>query len=763
MSTTQPHTCSTLATEPLPAEQPELFAAALRTALRWIRPSPVLTCGAVIVLAGLVGCRKTPGNDPSTDGSASASQIVFRNIESPSEFVGDDLCFDCHESEYTGYQDHGMARSYYRLTEANRVEQVEDVTVADPSSPLRYTIRERPDGLYQEEYMVDGQGNTIHRLERRMDYVVGSGTAARTYLTELNGRLYELPLTWYTQEERWDFSPGYEIANFRFDRTVPDRCMACHNSYPSSVPFVEGKYADVPAGIGCERCHGPGGLHVRERLEIPDVEDEIDDSIVNPAHLPFELRMDVCQQCHLHTTVSLLREDRSPFGYRPSKPLSDHIALFAEDDPSKAEGIDVISHADRMKQSECYVATVDSAEPLECTTCHDPHQGFRTLGEDYFNATCVGCHSEQSLAARFETTPFAADHGPPSNCFGCHMPRVEVEDAPHSSFTDHLVRVVDDSDNSAMVDPVASHDEVSLRPYFDRDRESQEGRIYHAMAQIVYGRQLSQPETIRSGVEALKELVDGDTTYSEAIFLQGLGRQLIGEHQGSIEPLELAVRLGPDNPERLNALAQSYELAGVNQPLAGRLYRRALAIQPAAARIRVNYGRFLQSMGMVDEAVAEYRRAIEEDPWLDVGHFNLGTTYASAGRFDDAEAAFQKAISLNPLYSEAIGNLAALYASQGRDGEARGAFERAVRVSPDDPTALGNLGAFRLNEGDAEAAIELLRRAVSARPVYTDAIANLSLAYFRIDDYETAREYARRAIELDSGNQLARQVLVATE
>ena len=36
---------------------------------------------------------------------------VFTGLDS--EYVGDVVCFDCHESEWTGFQDHGMARSFY--------------------------------------------------------------------------------------------------------------------------------------------------------------------------------------------------------------------------------------------------------------------------------------------------------------------------------------------------------------------------------------------------------------------------------------------------------------------------------------------------------------------------------------------------------------------------------------------------------------------------------------------------------------------------
>ena len=118
------------------------------------------------------------------------------------------------------------------------------------------------------ETIAGPDGRRLHELRRRIDYVMGSGQVARTYFTEENGRLFQLPLTWY-RDHGWDFSPGYEVNNARFDRVLPDRCIACHSSYPRPVPHLEGKFAELRPGIGCERCHGPGALHVQARSARP--------------------------------------------------------------------------------------------------------------------------------------------------------------------------------------------------------------------------------------------------------------------------------------------------------------------------------------------------------------------------------------------------------------------------------------------------------------------------------------------------------------
>lgn len=713
----------------------------------------------------LGGCRPSEAPTPSqADGPRAerAGATPFQNADLTTGFVGDVACFDCHEDLWRGYQEHGMAQSFYPLTPENAVEDFSGAPLFHEASGFYYRPYEEDGRFFQEEYRLDGQGNKTHRLVREMQYVVGSGSAARTYLTENEGRLYELPLTWYMQAEggagQWDFSPGYEVSNSRFDRLIPDRCMACHNSYPQSVPFVEGKYTDVPHGIGCERCHGPGELHVEARLADPEAPGAVDYTIVNPAHLDLDRRLDVCQQCHLHTTVSVLREGEDAFSFRPSEALDEHVALFAADEPAATGAISVISHADRMKQSACFLATARTETPMDCVTCHNPHEGFREKGPAYFNETCQDCHAPQALLAQFATEEARRIHTEEANCIQCHMPKVEAEDAPHASFTDHWIRVVEDGEP---VPDVEVSGPVELVPYFERDEEGPEAALYEGIAYVVYGRQQGKPEVMRKGVEILNAALAETPDHGEAQFLLGWARMQLGETAEAIPALERAVQLAPDVPERLNALALAYEEERRDPVKIDRLYRRALAIQPALADVRVNYGRFLETQGRLDEALAIYRQAVDEQPWLEEAHYNLGTALLQQGRTEAAEQALQRALELQPDYPEALGNLGLLYAVQGQAEKARPLFERAVEVAPESATALGNLGTFYLNTNRIDEAIRLLTRAVEAEPRYLDGLVNLSLAYVQRGDTEQARRYAQWALEIDPGNARAQQILGA--
>ena len=714
------------------------------------------TYRALFVLLLCWGCKSASVEQVATP---EVPPVPFQNISRDIAYVGDETCASCHEELYASYQSHGMAQSYYPLTAHRAIEPPLSQPLYHAASNLYYRVWKEDSIYYQEEFRLDSTGRKIHSLVRPMQEVVGSGTAARTYITSRNHWYYEMPLTFYTQQGKWDFSPGYREKNGRFSRKIPQRCIACHNSYPEAVPFVEGKYLRMPDGIGCERCHGPGALHVEARLSDPEPSDSIDTTILNPAHLPLNLRLDVCQQCHLHGTVSLLREGREAFDFRPGEPLSAHIALFVEAN-SAENGIGVISHADRMKKSACFIGSLTSKRPMDCTTCHNPHEGFRQQGDAYFNATCLSCHATEGLQERVAEAVRAV-HTPAGNCIQCHMPKVEAEDAPHASFTDHWIRVVDSLDT--FVAPLSSHSDQSLvlTPYFEQDKGSPQGELYLGMAYLVVGQQQKDQEAIEKGISLLKYVLARDSMHGEAQYLLGFALLRQKRFKEAVAYLERAVRMDPNVPERLNALAQVYEVLGRSPIVIGRLYRRALSIQPAASRIRVNYGRFLETQGRLDEALEQYKQAVDEEPWLDIAHYNLGTAYLRAQVYDQAEHHLKEAIHLNPDYAMAMSNLGILYALQQRPDEALYWFKRAVEIAPEDPVALNNLASYYLNQGEPAQAIPLLERAIALNKHYVDALVNLALAYFQEESYDKAGAVAREVLKIDPENMKARQILAA--
>lgn len=708
----------------------------------------------VLPLMIALGCSESSRDLPADEGVS----LAFVNLDPSTEFVGDTACFDCHEDQYRGFQDHGMANSMYLLSSDNAVEDFGSEIVVDSTTGLHYETVAADSGYFQIEYLLDGRGNRVHELVRPMEWVVGSGTSARTYLVEEDGWFYELPVTWYTQKGRWDFSPGYRVANKRFNRKIADRCVACHNSYPEPVLQTNGMYTEMPAGIGCERCHGPGAAHVEARLVSDPPSGEPDLTIVNPAHLSLDLRMDVCQQCHLNGSVSLLREGRTAYDFRPSEPLEDYVALYTGLENVQEEGISVISHADRMMQSACYLETLDTPRPMECTTCHDPHQGFRETGDAYFNVTCMSCHGPEALRT-IDAGDALAVHTPEANCVDCHMPQADLLEAPHSAFTDHFIRVVDDEE----VRPERAVSDDVLTAHFSRDREGDgEARLYEGMAYVTRGYQGGFDDVIETGIAILDEAFEDGHTMSEAWYLHGYAHLLLGRPVEAIPSLEEAVRMAPGIAERLNALAQAYEQAGGRDPSRiERLYREALRIQPELSDVRINYGRFLQAQGRSEEARTEYERVVETENWNALGWYNLGTVYLQEGSLDEAERHLLVSLELDPLNGGTLSNLGLVYLQQQKIAEGRNTLEQAVQRDPDHPEALENLGSLYLNLEQESDAAEYLERAARVNPRSADVFAKLALAYFRLEQYVRAEENARMSLSLNPGQPLANQILQA--
>lgn len=303
----------------------------------------------------------------------------------------------------------------------------------------------------------------------------------------------------------------------------------------------------------------------------------------------------------------------------------------------------------------------------------------------------------------------------------------------------------------------------SLEPYFEIDRSSPDADVYLGLAYLVFGEQKDNLQSTERGIELLEEALADQSRFGDAHYHLGLALYRVGRLQEATGPLETSVRLGPDIPERLNTLAQLYERLDRSPDRISELYQHALQVQPLAASIRVNYGRFLETQSREAEALRQYETALDQRPSLAKGHYNLGTLLIKQGDFVIGEQHLETAVELNPDYSKAYSNLGVLLASQGRKDEARRVFEQAVEVAPDDPIALNNLASFYLNEGMDAQAVPLLKKAVNAQPSYVEALANLALATLRVGADGEAWTYAERAVELDPNNVLANEILKALQ
>lgn len=363
----------------------------------------------------------------------------FKNSAPGVAYVGSRACAECHAGIYESFKKTDMGRSMSQPGQLKLLGSLQGpIKVKQPLADRYYEVGRHGLELYESEYELDASGKEIFRDEHRIDYLIGSGVNGFTCIVRRGDFLFEAPLSYYARTKEWGLSPGYENADYGFNRPIAEDCVACHSGRPQPVKNIEGKFNQPPfleLAVGCENCHGPGALHVAERRQAEPLSGSVDRSIVNPAQLPPWLANNICMNCHQGADVRATMPGKANSDFRPGTPLANTLAIFAVPFSRQAPPTDpLLQHYALMGLSQCYLK---SGGKLSCITCHDPHQQPSPLETPaYFRRQCLTCHTEKSCAL----SP-AARHAktPPDDCAGCHMPKQNLQEISHSSLTDHRI------------------------------------------------------------------------------------------------------------------------------------------------------------------------------------------------------------------------------------------------------------------------------------------------------------------------------------
>jgi predicted CXXCH cytochrome family protein len=386
----------------------------------------------------------------------------FLNTGPEARHVGSEVCRSCHDGPYASFRRTGMGRS---MAEVDPAHEPPDGAFGHLPSRRRYEVRRKEGRLWHRELLHTGGAEDVLLSEYPVRYVVGSGRHSRTYLVEAEGFLVESPVTWYASRQAWGMSPGYDQPDhWGFERAIGESCLFCHAGQAQAIGASLHQMHIAEPAIGCERCHGPGSLHVEHHTGRPRPavrpSGAIDYTIVNPAHLPRELAEAVCQHCHLKSSAFVIGRRRTLAGFRPGLPLQDFRQDYRLQAPDAS--MTVVGHVEQMHLSRCYQAS----DSLTCTTCHDPHGLPRPKHRaDYYSAICLSCHRTQQCTVDERRR---RQESPDNNCVHCHMPAAPTE-IPHLAFTHHRIGIHDDPKAAA---PASPEPRVAgdLEPFLDLSR-----------------------------------------------------------------------------------------------------------------------------------------------------------------------------------------------------------------------------------------------------------------------------------------------------
>lgn len=682
-------------------------------------------------------------------------------------FVGDASCATCHAEAAERYRGTAHGRSLAVLApdaatgqglrgggDATRWDRASD-WVASPVDGLRYRIETNDAAQHvQIQQLVDRRGSVLHEVGRTAIQVIGSGNQTRSFLMVDQGRITQMPLTWYAQTAHWDMSPGYTEANDRFSRPIIGQCLACHADRPQKVEHTQNVFEAVPGAISCERCHGPGRAHVARwsagGASAGENGEAVgsalgDPTIVNPARLSAAQQQAVCAQCHL-AGVIVYPDGEDPLTFRPGMQLWENRSVFVPalqlQDPDWV-GID--SHPIRLARSACF----DSGE-MTCSSCHLPHSPADAVPEGHYRESCLRCHGgpEQSGDASSEGAMLCSrsqaqtpDEARSGDCVSCHMSAGGTSDVPHVRFTDHWIQrtpgaplapeagraVIDEPDPLAFVEVDASGRMAPAgRRSAQLDAALRADALFH-FHETMHRRPGYLPRVIAAG-RAGQSGAAGSPVVASAGGQLALARALLElDSVAAAEAvLAAAIRARPDDPWAELLLGSLLDERRGRPADALAHFDRALALQPMLVEARIERAEVLHALGRRADAVRDLERVVADEPLHRArAWYNLGVLRLESGDSLGARAAFTGAADADPL----------------------------------DADAAIQLGSLDLAWGDAAQAERAFRRAIMGDPRSAAAHGSLALALGAQGRFDEARDELRTVLQLEPGNAAARQLL----
>ena len=129
-------------------------------------------------------------------------------------------------------------------------------------------------------------------------------------------------------------------------------------------------------------------------------------------------------------------------------------------------------------------------------------------------------------------------------------------------------------------------------------------------------------------------------------------------------------------------------------------------------------------------------------------HLIAGLVKASVGLYEQAVADFQRVIEIQPNNGDAYRRLGIVYGNSSQLDEALTAFRRAIAVQPQNYRNYRELGSFYVDRDDYVQAVPPFKRMIELVPQMSDAHFGLGTAYLDSGHYPEAENELRIAIGL---------------
>ncbi len=206
--------------------------------------------------------------------------------------------------------------------------------------------------------------------------------------------------------------------------TGTDVCIPCHGDiyghYKKTVHSRLAFFESDQPGKGCEICHGPASIHVKEKGGTGN--------IISFLRLSPEVSSEICLGCHRKGSMMDWRANAHLLNgiacnecHKPHKETADKMLY-----PGDPE-ICFSCHQDKKARNLLPSHHPVQEKKMKCGDCHTSHGSENnSLNQPVLNDLCFECHAEYQ-------GPFIYEHEPVfEDCSICHD--------PHGTIADNLLK-----------------------------------------------------------------------------------------------------------------------------------------------------------------------------------------------------------------------------------------------------------------------------------------------------------------------------------
>ncbi len=348
-------------------------------------------------------------------------------------YVGSAKCVSCHKAISETWKDTLHNKSQQALSPAN------DTVVVDWQGVVKLKAGKIPEAtvkLHKDDKgtyhatLVDTK-DTSRSVTYTIARTYGGWGWKQRYHVIIGNNHYILPIQWNQAALRWVpynlqnwYNEDGSLKALSVKNSFEMKCAACHNTGLELKKVNDGyesKYLEL--NTGCEKCHGPGSLHVKS----PKAKGKI----VNPRKLAYERGLEVCGQCHNRGVSVPNGTFEFPWNDKDNKPykLGEALSNYYQFKPGVWE--DAASHSKHHHQQWIDLQKSKHFKAkITCYDCHSAHGGpgrFQLTKADFNNNLCLSCHGKDKrfsspAAIRNHTKHnYAPETTGQGRCSGCHM------------------------------------------------------------------------------------------------------------------------------------------------------------------------------------------------------------------------------------------------------------------------------------------------------------------------------------------------------